>query len=132
MQILLLRQIINQIKHALPTEPTRLMTARHFPRVQRLLLRDLIRLTIRSRSRSISQQLYMAALVEEVEPADSLLDRLADGQETVVAEECSTLVAESDGDVVAFVFGEDDALAVEDDVVLVSCQLMRACTVMVS
>ena len=108
------------------------MTARHFPRVQCLLFRDLVRLTIRPRSSSISQQLHMAALVEEVEPADSLLDRLADGQQTVVAEECSTLVAESDGDVVAFVFGEDDALAVEDDVVLVSCQLMRACTVMVS
>lgn len=60
----------------------------------------------------------MATLVEEVEPIDGLFDGFADGQKAVVAEESGTLVAQCLGDVVAFIFGEDNAFAVEYDVVL--------------
>ena len=62
----------------------------------------------------------MAALVEQVEPVDGLLDGLADGQETVVAQERSAFVAQRFGDVVALVSGQDNSFPVEDDVVL-SC-----------
>lgn len=94
------------------------MTPRHLARIQRLLLVHLIRLAPGTRRGSVCQQLHVAALVEQVEPADRLLDRLAHGQEAVVAEQDGALVAQGLRDVVAFVRGEDDAFAFEDYVVL--------------
>lgn len=60
----------------------------------------------------------MTTLVEEIEPIDGLFDGFADGEEAVVAKKSGTLVAEGLSDIVAFVFGEDDAFAVEDDMIL--------------
>lgn len=60
----------------------------------------------------------MAALVEEIEPANGLLNRFANGQQPMIAKECRAVVAESVGNVITFVFGQDDAFAFEDDVIL--------------
>lgn len=100
------------------------MTPRHPPRVQRLLLGDPVRLAAGALRGGVGEQLHVAALVEQVEPVDGLLDRLADGQQAVVAQQRGALVAEGARDVVAFVGGEHDAFAFEDDVVLrrVSCE----------
>lgn len=122
LHIALLGQVVNEIEHHLPPEPTCLVTARHLARVQRFLLRNLVRLSAGALRCSVGKELDMAAFIQQIEPIDSFLDCLANSQKTVVAEKSCALVAESLRDVVAFVFGEDDAFAVEYDVVLSSLE----------
>lgn len=94
------------------------MASCHTAGIYGLLLTDLMCLSSCALRCCVGKQLNVAALVEQVEPVDGLLDRLTDSQEAMVAQQCSASVAECMGDIVAFVSREDDAFAVEDDVVL--------------
>lgn len=52
----------------------------------------------------------MAALFQAQEPEDGRLHGLADSEEAVILEQGGFARAEGGGDVVAFGFGEDDAV----------------------
>jgi hypothetical protein len=67
----------------------------------------------------IGQQLCVAALLGADEPEDGLLDGAAGGEQTMVLQQRELLVAQLLCDVLAFLLGEDDAIElVVDDVVL--------------
>ena len=62
----------------------------------------------------------MADFVEQVEPVDSLFNRLSDSEEAVVPEERSFLRAQGISNITTFIFGKDDSFAIENDVILVT------------
>jgi hypothetical protein len=89
--ILLPRNFINQIKKHLHTKPPGLIRARHTTTIFRLLIRNLIRLAPAALGRRIGQQLRMAALVQYVKLLRGFLNRFADGEKAVVAQESGFL-----------------------------------------
>lgn len=73
-----------------------------------------------TRGRRVRQQLRVTALFQTAEPKDGLFDGPTDGQEAVVLKQGRLFGSEDLGDVLAFLLGEDDAIELfVDDVVLV-------------
>ena len=52
----------------------------------------------------------MAALLEAQEPEDCCFDAVADGEEAVVLKQRGLARAKGSGDIVAFLFGKNDAV----------------------
>ena len=84
LQILLLRQIIDQIKHHPSSKPASLMRTGNAACVRRLFVRDLVSLTTAPACCSVRKQLDVADFVEEVKPVDRLFDGLSDSKEAVI------------------------------------------------
>lgn len=101
---------MNHIKVRLGAKVTSHRCANTLIRERRIGLVDLDRLTTPSGRGGVGHQLRMTAFLQTDEPEDALFDRLSDGQETVVLEEGGFLGSEGFGDVLAFFFGEDDAV----------------------
>lgn len=112
---------MNHIKQRLRTEPPRLGRPHRLISKRRVGIIDLDRRPAAARSRRISQQLRVAALLEADEPEHRLFDGATHREQAVILEEGGLAGAQRGGNVFAFFGGEDDAVELfVEDVVLSS------------
>lgn len=125
-QIIPIRLLVNHIKQRLRAEPASLWCSHSLVRIKRILLVDLDCIAPSSGCGCIRHQLGVATLLQADEPEYCLFDGLAACKETVVHEKSSFLVADGFCDLLAFDLGEDDAVKLfVDDVVLLYISLKR-------
>lgn len=85
-----------------------------------ILVRNHNRLLPTGTSRGLREELGLTTLIHRDKPIDSLLNRLSDGEQPVVLQECRLVLPHTTGNPVAFLGGEDDPVEgfVQDVVVV--------------
>lgn len=109
---------MNNIKHRLRTKPPRKRRSNRLIRERSIGIINLDRLSTTSSSSRVRQQLRITAFLQTDKPEDSLFNRLSDSQETVVLQQCSFTIPQALGNVLALYFGEDDAVELFVDYVV--------------
>ena len=118
-EILSLSLGVDHIKQRLRAKVSSGRRAHRLVRKRGVRFVDLDGLAAATSSRSVRQQLRVAAFLQTHEPEHALLDALADRQQAVVLQQRRLLLAQRLRDVLALLLGEDDPVELlVDDVVL--------------
>jgi hypothetical protein len=126
LQIIPSRLFMNHIEQRLCREPSCHRRPHSLIRKHSLLFPNLDCFTAPTRSRSVSQELRMTALFKTHKPEHRFFNGLTNSEETMVLQQRSFVRTEVLRDVSAFLFGENNAVEVRiQDVVLYLCLSFR-------